>query len=83
MLFPDLQRIEHIRDYCIDIEKAVQNHHASFEEFEADIEFQYSMSFCILQIGELAKGLSDEFVDSTSYQIPWRKIRGMRNLVAH
>ncbi len=40
MLSPDLQRIEHIRDYCLDIEMSVQKHHADFSEFENDLEFQ-------------------------------------------
>ncbi len=48
MLSPDLQRIEHIRDYCLDIETAVKKHHSSFEEYEQDLEFQYSVSFCLL-----------------------------------
>lgn len=36
MLSPDLQRIEHIRDYYLDIETAVKKRHSSFEEFEQD-----------------------------------------------
>lgn len=80
---PDLQRIEHIRDYCADIEAAVNNHRADFREFETDLEFQYSVSFCILQIGELVGGLTKEFRNATSTRMPWGAIRGMRNMVAH
>lgn len=35
-----------------------------------------------MQIGELANHLSDEFME-TYREIPWRAIRGMRNVVAH
>ena len=83
MLSPDLQRIEHIRDYCLDIETSVQKHHTDFSEFENDLEFQYSMSFCLLQIGELVGGLTQEFRESTADRMPWGPIRGMRNMVAH
>ena len=37
---------------------------------------------CIIQLGELANRLSDETKES-SKSIPWRAIRGMRNLHAH
>lgn len=83
MLSPDLQRIEHIRDYCCDIEKAVNKHGASFEEFEEEMEFQYSVSFCLLQIGELVGGFTKEFREATSKRMPWGPIKGMRNMVAH
>jgi uncharacterized protein with HEPN domain len=37
---------------------------------------------CILQIGELAGRLSNEFSFAHS-DIPWRSIKGMRNIAAH
>ena len=37
---------------------------------------------CIIQIEELANRLSDETKESNS-SIPWRAIRGMRNLHTH
>lgn len=37
---------------------------------------------CIIQLGELANRLSDEAKES-SQNIPWRAIKGMRNLHAH
>lgn len=37
---------------------------------------------CIIQIGELANRLSDKTKES-SPNIPWRAIKGMRNLHAH
>lgn len=45
MLSPDLQRIEHILDYCLDVETAVSRHHADFSEFENNLEFQTALRF--------------------------------------
>ena len=37
---------------------------------------------CIIQIGELVSRLPDAFVEAHTH-IPWRAIKGMRNLHAH
>ena len=39
-------------------------------------------ALCVLQIGELARKLTDEF-RAEHPGAPWRQIRGMRNIVAH
>lgn len=38
---------------------------------------------CILQIGELSNGLSNEFREETKEVMQWGLIRGMRNWAAH
>ena len=83
MLQPDRQRLEHIRDYCIEIKKTITRYGESFGAFDSDADYQRSVSFCILQIGELSGGLSAEFRKSTADRIQWGPIKGMRNLVAH
>lgn len=55
----------------------------SFEVFDQDVDYQRSVSFCILQIGELSNGLSAQYRELTKDRMPWTAIRGMRNLVAH
>ena len=80
---PDIQRLEHIRDYCKEIKKTIARYGASFDVFDSDADYQRSVSFCILQIGELSGGLSAEFRKSTADRIQWGPIKGMRNLVAH
>ena len=55
----------------------------SFEFFDNDSDSQRSVSFCILQIGELSGGLSLEYRQATASQMQWGAIKGMRNLVAH
>lgn len=36
----------------------------------------------LLQIGELTNSLSEEFL-TTHPEIPWKQIRGFRNIIAH
>ncbi|MDE6943922.1 MAG: DUF86 domain-containing protein [Lachnospiraceae bacterium] len=52
------------------------------ERYKTDISFQYSCNMCIIQIGELANRVSGETKESGK-NIPWRAIKGMRNLHAH
>ncbi len=83
MQSPDIQRLKHIRDYCIEVEKTVSRYGNSFDIFDYDADYQRSVSFCILQIGELSGALSQEYRQATSKQMQWVAIKGMRNLVAH
>jgi uncharacterized protein with HEPN domain len=83
MLSPDLQRIARIRDYCAEIEKTIARYGDSFESFDKDTDYQRSVSFSILQIGELSGGLSEEYRRATNDRVQWGPIKGMRNMVAH
>ena len=83
MLSPDLQRIEHIRDYCLQIGKTILRYGDSFETFKADMDFQQSVAFSVLQIGELCNSLSEEYRKLTRENVEWNAIRGLRNIVAH
>lgn len=83
MLPPDLQRIKRIGDYCGEVEKTIRRYGAEFDIFDRDADYQRSVSFCILQIGELAGGLSQEYRQATASRVQWGPIKGMRNLVAH
>ncbi len=80
---PDLQILEHIRDYCLEIEKSIERYGNSFDVFDEDKDYQRSISFSILQIGELSGRLSQEYREKTRSRIQWGPIKGMRNLVAH
>lgn len=83
MLSPDLQRIKHIRDYCVEIRNTIARYGNAFEIFNTDADYQRSVSFSILQIGELSGGLSAEYRQATASRVQWGPIKGMRNLVAH
>jgi len=54
----------------------------NFESFLQDKKSMSACAFAILQIGELAKELSDD-IQSQNPAIPWKGIRGMRNRIAH
>ena len=83
MMQPDLQRLAHIRDYCSEIERTIARYGNDFAVFDSDPDYQRSVSFSILQIGELSAGLSEEFRHETADRIQWGPMKGMRNLVAH
>ena len=71
---PDLQRLEHIRDYCAEIQKTIDRYGKSIDIFDRDADYQRSVSFCILQIGELSGRLSPEFREATADRIQWGPI---------
>ena len=81
MLSPDLQRIAHIRDYCMEIEKTIERYGRSFEAFDQDADYQRSISFSIMQIGELSGKLSEEYRKATANRIQWGPVKGCAILV--
>jgi uncharacterized protein with HEPN domain len=83
MMSPDLQRIKHIRDYCIAIGNTIERYGRSFTIYAADPDYQRSICFSILQIGELSSGLSAEYRQATAHRVQWGPMKGMRNVVAH
>ena len=69
-----------ICEACKDILEFTAN--ISFQEFSEKKIIRYAVERQILVIGEAANHLSKNFIDSTS-EIPWKKIIGMRNIIAH
>ncbi len=74
--------INHIYDYCQQIDMTVKHFGDDFEIFDNNRIYQNAISLCILQIGELVGLLSEEY-KTTNSQIPWKQIKQMRNIVAH
>lgn len=74
--------LEHIVSYCEQIEQTVCRFGDNYEVFAEDAIYRNASALCILQIGELVGKLSEEFRENHS-AIPWRKIKAMRNIVAH
>ena len=54
-----------------------------FDTFTHDRAYFNAVSMSVMQIGELANGLSDAFREETKDAMPWGMIRGMRNWLAH
>ena len=54
----------------------------SLEAFKQDEDSREIVCFNLLQIGELAKNFSENFLKDYS-KMPWKQIKGMRDKVAH
>ena len=78
------QRLLHIVKYCENIKTAAAVFNGSYEIYADESNYQTRdvCSFYILQIGELVSGLTDDFKEQNNH-IPWRAIKGMRNVVVH
>lgn len=74
--------LEHIINYCDQIEMTIDRFGSSYEIFAADPIYRNAAALCILQIGELVGKLTDEF-RTAHPSIPWRQIKAVRNIVAH
>ena len=71
--------------YCEQIEHTHEFFHDEKELFLSDEDgfvYRNSVAMPILQIGELAKRLSDTYL-SAHKAIPWRAVMGMRDIFAH
>ena len=52
------------------------------EMFDEDDDIKEIICFNIFQIGELAKGLTPEFISKYG-NMPWKQIKGMRDVIGH
>ena len=78
----DKNILSHIVRYCEQIEETVALFGADYDIFCSNNTFRNACCMCLLQIGELSNSLSEEF--RTAYTaIPWKQIRGFRNIIAH
>jgi uncharacterized protein with HEPN domain len=78
----DIQRLRHILRYCIDINEIHAKFGKDYGMFEKEKAYRHSVSMCIMQIGELIKGLDKNFMLKNSV-IPWRGFIGIRDRFAH
>lgn len=69
--------------FCQDVLDIQATSGETYEAFMGDKGYQYSVSFCIEQIGELAKRLRDEGFAAKYPNIQWNEIAGIRNRIAH
>lgn len=79
----NLSVLEHIVEYCKDIAAARERFGDEYEFLQQDKDYRNTVSLSLLQIGELATHLTDDFRQATSADIPWRDIKALRNIVAH
>lgn len=74
--------IQKMISYCDEIEQILRKHDYKRDDFENNTEFQYACGMCIIQLGELVARLSENIMKNNP-NVPWRQIRGMRNIYAH
>ena len=78
----DRHVLKALYEYCRKIEATTERFGSNFQSFANDPDFQDSVCMNILQIGEHAGNLSQNYTDAHP-EIDWRGIRGMRNIFAH
>ena len=78
----DRQITEHIIRHCDEVVETAERFNCSEERFKSDHVFYNACSMAIFQVGELANRLTDDF-KAAHAELPWREMRGMRNLFAH
>jgi len=76
----DKVNVKRILKHCKRIDETTKD--VRYEEFMENLDIQDVVSFHLLQIGELSKKLSKEFI--TEYnKINWKDIKGMRDNIVH
>jgi len=73
--------LEHMLDDAFDVVKFV-GEVGSVEAFASSNLYRKAITMSILNIGELAKKLPQDF-KSKHTEIPWKQISGMRDVAAH
>ena len=74
--------VEHILRYCEQVCGSLAEIQHDRDRFLASHTYQNAISMCILQIGELVKRLSEDFLQEYKY-IPWSLIAKTRDNYAH
>lgn len=69
-----------IIQFCDRLEKLLDN--ISKDEYDDNLDYKEIACFNLIQIGELATKLSDDFVKEYN-QISWKLVKGMRNIIVH
>ncbi len=71
-----------IIQYSDEVQTTIDRFSLTRDTFAKDFVAKNAISMCILQIGELAGNLTEEFRTANN-NIPWREIKAMRNIAAH
>ncbi len=77
----DLNLLRHIARYCDDAMNAAGQAGSEAAFVESRL-YQYAVALCVLEIWELSKHLSEDFLHAHA-EMPWRAICRMKNMYAH
>lgn len=78
----DAQIVQKMIRYCDEIDETIAIFGDSLEQMKKTSPYKNAVSMCIFQIGELVTHLSEPFKEKYNH-MPWKQIKGMRNIVAH
>ena len=78
----DRGNLERMLIHCRRIEDAKRRFGNTAETFSSDYDYQDVVNMNVFQLGEITNQLSDELKESIP-EIPWHKIYGIRNIIAH
>jgi len=78
----DISLLKKIVRFCEEIEETHENFGNTLNNFNENKDYFKSVAMSLLQIGELANHLSQEFREKYN-DIPYSLIVGLRNIVAH
>ena len=78
----DIVILKKVVQYSDEISGTIMRFDLDFDKFKNDYVMKNAIAMCILQVGELAGKLTDEF-RATYNKMPWRNIIAMRNRAAH
>lgn len=79
----NVANLQSLINYCQDILNMQLMYGLTYEKFIENKGYQYAISFCLEQIGELAKKLRDNGIAEKYSDISWNEIAGLRNRIAH
>lgn len=79
----NLYLLHHIQGYCARILACLDGICHDREAFLENPVLMDAVSMNLLQIGELAGRLSEDYRAATAARMPWQKMKSMRNLFAH
>ena len=80
MIDRDEKTLRRIVQYIEEVSLFISGY--DYDAFHQDKKTVSACSFGVMQIGELAKELSDD-IQQQNPTIPWNGMRGMRNRIAH
>ena len=78
----NLKYVKKIIEYCDTVNELLNEYGDDYSVFQSSKSFQLSTSMCIIQIGEYVGRIDKKFRQNHDF-VPWKKIRGMRDIATH
>ena len=83
MIQTDLEYLKVILDFCRNVSNMTEKYGNTFFAFENDTDFRHASCFCVMQIGEAIKHLSDDFIKQSGSRIRWAKYKELSRKILY